>query len=82
MNKYTMADIKIGDYFLHLEEKSVYKLLSIDQQKYKGNLEWQYKFLDMKTKQEWIQTRKWFMKNLMPAPRATRILYNEEGNEI
>ncbi len=78
MNKYTMAEVKAGDYFIHLEEKSVYKLLSIEQKKYKGNLEWQYTFLDLKTKQEWVQTRKWFLKHLMPAPRATRILYEPD----
>lgn len=78
MNKYTIAEAKVGDYFIHLEDKGVYKLISIDQKKYKGNLEWQYKFLEMRTKQEWVQTRKWFLKHLMPAPRAARILYEPD----
>lgn len=77
MNKYTIAEAKVGDFFVHLEEKSVYKLISVEQKKYKGNLEWQYTFIDMKTKDQWVQTRKWFMKKLMPAPRATKVLYDE-----
>lgn len=75
-----MAEVKPGQYFLHLEDKGVYKLLSIDNVKHRGQYEWQYKFLEMRTKQEWIQTRKWFMKHLMPAPRAARILY--EADEV
>ena len=78
MNKYTMAEVKVGQYFLHLEDKGVYKLLSIDNVKRRGQYEWQYKFIEMRTKQEWVQTKKWFMKHLMPAPRASRILYADD----
>lgn len=72
MNKYTFAEIKVGDYFLHMEDKGVYKLLDIKED-FRGDMT--YKFLEIKTNQEWIHTKKWFTKKLMPAPRAIRILY-------
>lgn len=78
MNKYTMAEVKVGDYFIHLEDKGVYKLIGLIESKYRGDISIDYTFLEMRTNETWTYGKKWFMKKLMPAPRAARILYEPD----
>ena len=80
MNKYSLAEAKIGDIFRHIETGVLYRLDKINipsgRQAMGGYpIGITYDFFDLHIKHPWTLSKKQFMQQLKPAPEVARILY-------